>query len=523
MNPILLVAWREYKQYVFSRGFLLFLIMLPLIMVAGAFVLSVVENVRPQRAFVVYDASGGEYATLIEDELSKQHLREAVAAWDGYLAVSIDREKIAPKDIAFPFGAGEITHARLDAFETAGGFDAALGVISDVLRPGAPAFAVPRPRFLRLPAPIDVAAAGSTADAAALLRPYLLRERALPGAPKGELFAAVLIPEGFAAPRANEATDAGQDAEENEPQAEFWSENVTDPTLEMAVARALRSVLRKREAASLGLSDADLERISDIDAPMAVFTPGDDLADAELDNAERLERIVLPGVMTYVLLVVVFAVGNPLLTNTIEERSNKIVEVLLSSVTANQLMIGKLVGIAAVGLTMPAIVLVGTGLAALAGFAGGTGGDAAAEALAALFRSNLLPIFVFYFLAAYLIFAMMFLAIGALSNSIQDAQTFMGPLMLVVFAPMPFIVMVFQNPNGLIASILTWIPIYTPYAVMLRAASDPPLGEIIGATCLMLAFAAVLARVMGRIFKNAILNASPPKAREIWRLARADA
>jgi ABC-2 type transport system permease protein len=115
---------------------------------------------------------------------------------------------------------------------------------------------------------------------------------------------------------------------------------------------------------------------------------------------------------------------------------------------------------------------------------------------------------------------MIFLAIGAVSNSLQDAQSYMGPVMLLVFAPLPFMVMVFQNPNGLVASILTWIPIYTPYAVMMRAAADPPISEIVGATCLMLAFAIVLARVMGRIFRAAILQSAPPKAKDLIRLAR---
>jgi ABC-2 type transport system permease protein len=131
-------------------------------------------------------------------------------------------------------------------------------------------------------------------------------------------------------------------------------------------------------------------------------------------------------------------------------------------------------------------------------------------------------IYLFYFFCAYSIFAMIFLAIGAISNSLQDAQSYLGPVMLLVFAPLPFMVMVFQNPNGLIASILTWIPIYTPYAVMMRAAADPPLGEIIGATCLMLVTAFILARVMGRIFRQGILQSSPVKARDLWRLAKSE-
>ena len=96
----------------------------------------------------------------------------------------------------------------------------------------------------------------------------------------------------------------------------------------------------------------------------------------------------------------------------------------------------------------------------------------------------------------------------------------MGPVMILVFAPIPFMIMAFQDPNGLAATILTWIPIYTPYAVMLRAAADPPLWEIVGATALMLAFAIMFARVMGRIFRSAILEAAPPKAKDIWKLAK---
>jgi ABC-2 type transport system permease protein len=218
------------------------------------------------------------------------------------------------------------------------------------------------------------------------------------------------------------------------------------------------------------------------------------------------------------LLVIIFGAGNLLLTNTIEERSNKIVEVLLSSVTADQLMTGKLLGIAAVGLTMPTIFAFGGLVAAL----GAGDGEWAQHAVNALLGSNLLFVYLFYFLCAYMIFAMIFLAIGAVSNSLQDAQSFMGPVMLIVFLPLPFMLMVYQNPNGLAATILTWIPVYTPYAVMMRAASDPPMWEIMGATAFMLAFAMVLTKAMGRIFRQAILQAAPPKAGDIWRLLRSE-
>ena len=506
MSPTLLVAWREYKQYVFSRGFLLFLIATPALMLGAGLLFSLIDDSRPQRTFVVYDQTD-QYAPLIDEQLEKRALRQMLTAWDIYLQLALDPEKGSAEDLPAPFAPGTDSHARIQAFQAAGGFEAAGRVVAPLLREGAPAFVPPRPQFRRLALPEAVAKANSMEEAARILEPYLLGDADIPGADPGGLFAAVLIP-----------ADFGND--ENAPQAQFWSKNLTDPALEVALTRALRSVLRREAAAELGISGVDLERISDIETPISVYQPGTDDSDEALDDADRLEKVILPGVMTYVLVVLVFAVGNPLLTNTIEERSNKIVEVLLSSVTADQLMVGKLLGIGAVGLTMPSIFLIG-GLV-IAGF-GVSGTEVIQEIMGALLHSGLLPVFFFYFLAAYIIFAMMFLAIGALSNSIQDAQTFMGPLMMLVFAPLPFVIVVFQNPNGLVATILTFIPLYTPYAVMMRIQSDPPLVEILGGTALMIAFAVFLSRMMGRIFKNNILNHAPPKATEIWRLTKKSA
>ncbi|MBI1391550.1 MAG: hypothetical protein GC152_02305 [Alphaproteobacteria bacterium] len=503
MKQILLIAWREYRQYVFSRGFLLFLILTPVVVVAATVLLSVVDRARPERTFVVVDQAG-DFIDLLDADLTRQNARAALQAWNVWVQVAVDREVIEIADLPAPYGAGPITNERIEAFLSAGGADAGVRALSPYLKAGAPPFIAPKARFARIPAPPEATGAATSADAAAALEPYLVGARRLPGA-GDELFAAVIIPDGFA-------------ADANAPSAEYWSRNVTDPTLQMSVTRALRDALRRRAAADLGLERGVLDRLADIDAPIASFTPGaSDVADAAIDDTDRLEKVILPGVMTYALLVVVFAVGNPLLTNTIEERSNKIVEVLLSSATADQLMAGKLLGIAAVGLTVPTILLAG-GLAA--SLAAGPETEFIRQAMTALFRSNLIFAYLFYFLSAYVIFAMIFLAIGALSNSLQDAQAFMGPLMMIVFAPMPFAIMVFQNPNGLAATILTFIPIYTPYAVMLRIAADPPFWEIAGGTALMLAFAGVVARVMGRIFRNNILNAAPPRAKEIWKIAR---
>lgn len=503
MKAIFLIAWREYKQYVLSRGFLIFLVTFPLLIALGTAAMGLLEASRPVRNFVVIDEVGG-YAEAIDREIAERDRRDLIAAWDVYVSAAVDKSIIDPEDLPDPLAPAAVTQARQQAFFDAGGVDAARAAVKDYLRKGATAFVAPRKQFTRLNLAEEITETASTETATEALRPYLLGEKRYPGADDSSgLFAAVLIPDGYT------GTEDG-------PEAQFWSNNLTDPGLEIAVSRALTTTARRKLSESFGLASDQLDAIADVEAPLKPYRPDKVEGGGALEDADRLRSAVIPAAMTYMLLVVVFGVGNLLLTNTIEERSNKIVEILLSSVTANELMLGKLVGIAAVGLTMPTVFLIGGLLFALAG----GGNEMMQSLLGVLFNSWFVVIYLFYFFCAYAIFAMIFLAIGAVSNSLQDAQSYMGPVMLIVFAPLPFMVMVFQNPNGLVASILTWIPIYTPYAVMMRAAADPPLWEIIGATSLMLAFAIVLARVMGRIFRAAILQSAPPKAKDLIRLAR---
>lgn len=499
MKQVLLIAWREYRQYIFSRGFLLFLVLFPVGMLAIGGAMGLVEQSKPVRTFLVLDKTG-RYVEAIDREITRRRNADILMAWDMYAGATVEARG---ENLPAPFKPDGIDEARLAAFDEAGGAEAAQRAAQGSLIRGAPGFVAPRPEFERIDAP-EWLQDLSLADAEEALRPYLLEEREIASdGRRRRLFAAVFLPDAFSAKADSEA-------------AQYWSRNLTDTALQGVVSTALDRALRREALVSAGLPQSALDDVAAISAPLHAFRPDKAAEDAQLGFEDRIET-ALPAAMTYMLLVIIFGVGNLLLTNTIEERSNKIVEILLSSVTAGQLMMGKLIGIAAVGLTMPTIFLFGGAAMSVT-----TTGDGSLMniVIGALFSSPLLLIYLFYFFCAYAIFAMIFLAIGAVSNSLQDAQSYMGPVMLLVFAPLPFMILVFQNPNGFVASVLTWIPIYTPYAVMMRAAADPPLWEIIGATILMLAFAVFLARIMGRIFRQAILQASPPKAKEIWALAR---
>jgi len=504
MKQIFLIAWREYKEYIFSRGFLLSLVLFPLGVVLVGAAMGLIERNKPLRYFTVYDEVGA-YTEAIDEEIERLHWIDTINAWDDYVMLASRPGEL--DDIPAPFAPAQLTDRRLAAFIDAGGLTTAQGAAAPYLRAEAGAFEPLKKRFQRVALPKGAANAKTLQQVETALRPYLLGEALLETASNGQtLFAAILIPETFSA------------ADDNSP-AQYWSRNLTDRALESAVKNALDSALQRQALQNYGLPENAYAEVIAIDAPFSSFRP-DKVADqAKLGLKDQIET-GLPVALTYMLLVIVFNVGYLLLTNTVEERSNKIVEMLLSSVTANQLMAGKLIGVAAVGLTMPAIFVIGGGVAVLV--AAGAD-DLTSTVISALFSNNFLAIYLFYFVCAYLMFAMVFLAIGAISNSMQDAQSYMGSVMLVLFAPIPVMLLVFQNPNGVAATILTWIPIYTPYAILMRAAADPPLWEILGATALMLALIVFMIRVLGRIFRQALLQASPPKLKEVWRLAQKDA
>ena len=228
-----------------------------------------------------------------------------------------------------------------------------------------------------------------------------------------------------------------------------------------------------------------------------------------------------PAVFVYLLFYCIFASSMMLLTNTVEEKSNRIIEVLLSSVSPMQLMAGKITGIAATGLTI-------TLSWALCFFAG-------AKLLPKLFGSQL-PVdlgsiatnpllmgsFVAYFLFGYLLYASILLAIGSVCSSLKEAQNLMSPVTMMLIVPLAAMVPVAKNPNGTLARVMSFFPPFTPFTMMNRAAGPPALWEYIATTILLVASVAAALYAAAKIFRIGILmTGKPPKLGEILRWLRA--
>src|SRR5207253_11115225 len=111
----------------------------------------------------------------------------------------------------------------------------------------------------------------------------------------------------------------------------------------------------------------------------------------------------------------------------------------------------------------------------------------AGQILSVLKGSNLIFVFTLYFILGYLMYAGFILALGSVCNTLKEAQSYMGVLTMIMMVPLMTMTFIPKDPNGPIARVLSWIPLYTPFTMMNRASADPPLVDLLGTLVLLLA------------------------------------
>jgi ABC-2 type transport system permease protein len=276
--------------------------------------------------------------------------------------------------------------------------------------------------------------------------------------------------------------------------------------------------VRRREYEAKGVDTDTVQAVQRTHVPFVALDPKKAVGEETVSMADKIRQWAPVG-FVYLLWIAIFTISQMLLNNTIEEKSNRIIEVLLSSVTPGELMMGKLGGIAAVGLTMIAAWLLS--LFSILQLKAGQEAQLATELLGVLQGGGLLASFVVYFVLGYLLYAGAFLAIGSLCNTLKEAQNMMGPIMIIMIVPLMTMAFIPKEPNGTLATVLSWIPFYTPFVMMNRAAADPPMFDRVGTLILLVATTAFVLWLSGRIFRLGILRTGqPPKLMELVRWLR---
>lgn len=506
MKYMLLIALREFAENAKTKGFWIGIFTLPVILAISIVVSTKLAKSEPARHYLMIDRSGA-FEQPILGSIEWNHQRRVLQALGEYVQQNLRAGQQPDVDLSGDANA-------VSVFMAAGGKDAYLSRLRPLLRDDAPGFKEPTRLFLRAELPKDVDANASTEQLLAALKPYLTGERnVIAGGTDARLFAAIVIEPGA-------LDDALRGA--GEASIQYWSTNLAVNDLPDQIRGGLDHDVRGRLYTARGVDVGTVREIEATHVRIGTFDPAKAAGTETVSTADRIAGNV-PVAFVYLLWISIFTVMQMLLHNTIEEKSNRIAEVLLSSVTPHEIMMGKLIGIAGIGLTM-----VGAWLATVivaAQFYQGAGAEVIGPAVDAVVASGLIPTFLLCFLFGYLIYAGLFLSIGALCNDLKEAQSAQGPMMLIMMVPLFTMVFINRDPHGTVATILTWIPLYTPFTLMNRAGANPPLMELVGATALMIATALLLLWASGRIFRMAMLRTgSRAKLAEVmkWVRGRAD-
>jgi ABC-2 type transport system permease protein len=536
MRYAFLVALREFAENARTKGFWIGLLIFPILIYASFSAEKLIEKTKSVRHFVLVDQSE-ELEGAIDAALERHYQREVMQDFKAWVernklkkeGVETSGPKISAEQLEqMPADSVEAMLAKLDEDDPAaldeflrnGGHEAELAKVRPKLRPEAGDFTPPRRSFKRVELPEGIDPEVDAPELAEALKPYLRHERSVPtGEGSADLFAAVIVPADILERIVRPGTGLGLALPgARKVGIEYWSSNLADDDLRDEIERAVNEEVRKREYVARGLDADKVRLVQGTHVPFAALDPKKAAGEETVSVADKIRQWA-PIAFVYLLWIAIFTVAQMLLNNTVEEKSNRIIEVLLSSVTPGELMMGKLAGIAAVGLTM-----IGTWILSLVlilQFKAGQGAGMAGEMLKILKGSDLLTYFLVYFVLGYLLYAGAFLAIGSLCNTLKEAQNMMGPIMVIMIVPLMTMMFIPKEPNGTLATVLSWIPLYTPFVMMNRAAADPPLVDRVGTLVLLIATTGAVLWLSGRIFRIGILRTGqPPKLMELLRWVR---
>ena len=451
MNRIWLVARREFVTTVSRKGFLIGVFLMPVLMIA---LFTMIPRILSSRAPVV----AGEVA-VIDSTRSVQ---------------STLIELLTPEAIAARRNEGQ----RRQAQQVMPGFNAGPPPIRAAMPP--------KLTFVDLPTGADLSAAKNwlaatpkkpTADAPRHLALVVLQPQSVIPAPGADFGSYDLF------------VSQGLDEQ---------TENVLHEGLRLALVRA-------RLTAS-GVDPASVEASMRVNRPAAVI-----VAPEGEQRSRRGFNRALPFIMGILLFIGVIMGGQTLMTSTVEEKSSRVIEVLLAAVSPLELMWGKLIGQLGVSLLVMA-VYIGVGLLALLQFA-----------LFGLLDPLLILYLFAFFIVTYLVFGALMLSIGAAVSQMADAQSLIGPVMVLLILPYTLTPLIGQNPNSTFSVVMSFVPPMNTFAMLARMASatPPPAWQPLVTLLIGMGAAACAVWFAAKVFRIGLLmHGKPPSFATLLRWAR---
>ena len=452
-NKAWVIAKREFLQAVRTKGFIVGVILMPILMAGGIVVQTLTKDIvdtKPKNAAVIDRTNGQALAKMLVKAAERRESFDAINKVGVRVKPKIAFEIVSEADLDM----AQIDSTRLAISERVrtGELIAAIEIGPNVLAPRKRAPSTQTTNTLTLDRTDPFAAIEATNDPESLVyyttnRPTYLELR--------EFVQQTLQPRIVAA-RLN--------------QSQLTIDAITQLAGSIVVPRGLAS--------------------RDVTTGAVSFEP----------RKNEIVLIVLPIVLVVLMFVIVLVGASPLTTNIIEEKQLRIAEVLVGSARPFELMLGKLLGGVATALALGVIYVSGAFVVAWN------------LNVLHLLSAGLIMWFIVFTIIASLMYGALFVVAGAAATNIKEAQALVTPMMLIVVLPMFLIGPILSDPHGTIALAGTFFPLSAPLVMMMRLSIPPavPVWQPIVALCGSLMMTAVLVWIAGRVFRAGFLLVGRP-------------
>lgn len=501
LRNVLLIAHRDYRAYVGRKRFWISLILTPSLILAFVFVPGLLNHMQSSRKYAVLDHSGWILKSLRYHVATTDFVKLLQLAGRDHRAGVANNLPPTLRKISTP--AAQLTATQRHHLAKA--------LVSHTrIQMGKSELAIWRQRAALIAWYHQL-----TNKSARKIDPHLSVAKYhmihTPGATKKKLEKLVSAGKLFA------YFVLGHTPLKNSMGFQYGSRNLTDNSLRNWFVGNVNAVVRRRKIEKAGLP---ANRIHWIETPVVFASQLITRSGSkQVTTAEKAAQW-LPVGYVYLLFISILSISQVLMMATIEEKSSRIAEVLLASISPWELMGGKILGSLLVGLTMLGSWL--TLILLALGYLGGTFGVGNfAEGLISAVSPAGLAWFFVYFILGYLFYGALLGAIGASVSNAQEAQPYLTPVMLFLMTPLILMVPIIKDPTAEYAKVLSFVPPLTPFVMMNRLNAPPSLTDYILTTLILGLSAGGMFYCAGRIFSHGLLhNGAPPKLSQLLAWAR---
>ena len=272
-------------------------------------------------------------------------------------------------------------------------------------------------------------------------------------------------------------------------QVRYFSQSLSNIKIYTSLRRTLNQLVIEQRMID---QDIDISLVGELSRKIAFETYEiDELGDTS--EGDELSSFLIPYLFLTILFMTVFMSGQLLLRSVMEERTSRTIEILLSSVTPDEIMKGKILGLGALGMVqMVFYLIVGLSITHYKGWAS--------------IEFSHIPSYLIFFITGYLFYAAIYAAMGTFFTSEQEAQQSSGLISIIAVLPMVFASYFITNPGSTFTIGITYVPPLTPFMMIIRLGTGTvELNEIIYTTILMVISCLFMLRLSGKIFRTAIL------------------